>query len=320
MSKSDSKSETEKNLYIPDADSEKFQEYNELNFLVIGCFQVGKSALINATFLQGEKEKAKEGFDFKPCTAEPKRYPIEVDNMKINIFDTPGLQDGEHDDSKYISMVEKVCPKVNLVIYCTRMGDPIRECEVKALKSLIDAYGQDIFNHFLIPLTFANSVMPPHSKENKIVKEHFEMILKEKKARLSECFEKLQFKHFKTLIEPHIHPVGCLAELKLPTLDNWYVNFWNGCLSACMPGDIKLQTSQWWKWNPYLKNAAVIGAIAGGTAGLVYGKPLLSAIACLVYASANGLPFMKSLTWDNTTKEESKERSETKKEESKKNK
>ena len=126
-------------LPLEDAVREKLQSSTELNIVVVGCFQVGKSTLINAMFFQEGKayvKRAEEG-SMRPCTQEVRRHVLGIkdgDNVvKIKIFDSPGLQDGDNDDRQYLRMLRDECSEVHLIIYCTKMGEPIRPAEEVAL-------------------------------------------------------------------------------------------------------------------------------------------------------------------------------------------
>ena len=91
----------------------------EINILVIGCYHVGKSTLINTLFFDGE-EKAREGASMKPCTSEVDRYTTQVDGITFNVYDSPGLQDGTGGDRSYILEMAKNCPTLSLLIYTVR--------------------------------------------------------------------------------------------------------------------------------------------------------------------------------------------------------
>ena len=104
-------------LSLEDADREKFLDHtaSDFNILVTGRFCVGKSEPINATFFQNSERKAKVvSGDFKPCTRVVNSYSFNVDDIKFNVYDTPGLQDAvgaSNDDRSYITMIEKACCK-----------------------------------------------------------------------------------------------------------------------------------------------------------------------------------------------------------------
>ena len=91
-------------LPLEDAVREKLQTSGELNIVVLGCFQVGKSTLINAMFFREGKAyvvRAEEG-SMRPCTDDVKPHTLVINDgsvsININIYDTPGLQDGGNND------------------------------------------------------------------------------------------------------------------------------------------------------------------------------------------------------------------------------
>ena len=127
-------------LPLEDAVREKLQSSRKLNVVVVGCYQVGKSTLINAMFFQEGKayvERAEEGL-MKPCTQKVNPYIIRLKDdddveVDIKIFDSPGLRDGVNNDRKYLGMIKDECSEVHLIIYCTKMDEPIRSAEEVAI-------------------------------------------------------------------------------------------------------------------------------------------------------------------------------------------
>ena len=53
------------------------------------------------------------------------------------------------------------CPNIHLIIYCKKMGEPIRPAEKAALRTLHKTFGSSIWHNTIIALTFANFVDPP---------------------------------------------------------------------------------------------------------------------------------------------------------------
>ena len=110
-------------LPLEDAIREKLKDSRELNMLVIGRYQVGKSTLINSLFFDIRyeyKPRAKEGSLQKSTTKGVSSYPFKLEGISCNIYDSPGLQDGEANDVCYLKEIKKKCPTIHLVIYCTR--------------------------------------------------------------------------------------------------------------------------------------------------------------------------------------------------------
>ncbi|CAI8027824.1 Translocase of chloroplast 125, chloroplastic [Geodia barretti] len=258
-------------LSLEDADRGKFlaDTASEFNILVIGRFCVGKSELINATFLQNSEMKAKVGSgDFKPCTSVVHPYSFNVNDIKFNVYDTPGLQDdvgASNDDRSYITMMGKACRKYNLIIYCTKMDEPVRPDEITALKNLSSAVGDSVWECFMIALTFAN-----RSYDDDSDVAHFQQKVKKKTSRLRDCFNDLNHvKDFDRFIAKRIYPVGSSKKLRLPGIEDWQVEFWQGCVDACKPGDRGKFLNFFWKLTPYAKGA-IYGAVvlAGGAASI----------------------------------------------------
>ena len=107
--------------------------------LVLGRFQVGKSTLINSLFYEKGKKYVKyaeEGDAKKATTTDVKPYPIDYHGVVCHVYDSPGLQDGQTADVHYLMKIKRECPDIHLIIYCTKMNEPIRPDEDKALHNL----------------------------------------------------------------------------------------------------------------------------------------------------------------------------------------
>ena len=260
---------------LEDAFRGKLQETgtSELNILVIGMYGVGKSTLINTMFLQNSERKAEVGKRMEPCTKAVQCYSFEVGNLKINVYDSPGLQDGNNDDRSYITEYEEACKNYHLIIYCSKMGEELRPCEETALRDLASAFGNGVWKKFAIALTCANQVDEPDGEKTE--DEHFKTILNNKTERLRCCLNKIGCKDEKLIVENRIYPVGSKKKSKLPTIDCWRENFWQGCLEACQLENGGNLLKRLWKYKPYLKNVAIVagvgvlGVATGGAAGYV---------------------------------------------------
>ena len=181
-------------------------------------------------FFDGE-EKAPEG-SMKPCTEDVNCYTTLVDGILLNVFDSPGLQDGTGGDRSYILEMAKKYSTPSLLIYCTKMRDPIKPHEKEALGNLFSAFGENVWKKFVIALTFANEVRPPRRKERTA---HFQDIMTRKKKALRDCFKGLgKEKLFDEQIAHRIFLVGSEDEVDLPTVQNWQEEFKKNCLLAVL--------------------------------------------------------------------------------------
>ena len=128
-----------KDVAVEDAIREKLKSVSEVNIVVVGCFDMGKSTLINSLLFETDKEyeeKAKEG-SLGPCTTKKTKdpYVLEIDGVCYNIYDSPGLQDGNQADLEILRWISQRHNKIHLAIYCTRMGEAVRPAEIKAMNN-----------------------------------------------------------------------------------------------------------------------------------------------------------------------------------------
>ena len=259
-------------------------ENKEINILVIGCYHVGKSALINTLFFNGE-EKAREGASMKPCTSEVDRYTTLVDGITFNVYDSPGLQDGTRGDGSYILKMAKKCSTLSLLIYCTKLEEPIRPHEKEALGNLASAFGGDVWEKFVIALTFANRVSPRRVEDRA---DYFSSIVTNKTKDLRDSFKALGKEQlFDKQIANRIIPVGSEENADLPTVQNWQGNFLNHCLDCCRTEDRSGLVRIWWQYKHYVAVAIADGFAEAATIGAVYvtGKVAVAATGKVVAAA-----------------------------------
>ena len=85
----------------------------------------------------------------------------------------------------------------------------------------------------MIALTFAYRSYDDDSDDA-----YFQQKVKEKTSRLRDCFNDLNHvEDFDRFIVNRIYLVGSSKKLRLPTVDDWQVEFWRGCVGACKPGE-----------------------------------------------------------------------------------
>ena len=189
---------------------------------------------INSLFLEkGRKyrERAQEG-SISPCTQDVNPHVLQFSGISYNIYDSPGLQDGcEARDLAYLRQIKAKCPKIHLVIYCTKMGEPVRPAETTALKNLTSTFGDAIWENTVIALVC-------QQRTTGWSRHRWRRILSMSKEKdLHSAFERLSFREeiVDSLLQ-HIYPTGSARVLKLPGIrHDWRVDFWLGCLDACRP-------------------------------------------------------------------------------------
>ena len=270
-----------RDVHVEDAVREKLKGVSEVNIVVVGCYEMGKSTLINSLFFEKGKKynkKAKEG-SMGPCTTrETAREPhvLEINGIKYSIYDSPGLQDGSGDDLELLEWISERHDKIHLVIYCTKMKGDVRPAEIEAMKNITTAFKKSIWDNAVIALTFANEVdsTDPDMEDD----EYFKNIFEDKKKQLNCIFvEELALKDG-TLKKEAIHPAGSTKKLILPgQSQDWRVDFWRGCLYACDP-EGKKALYELYKTRHYI-DISTIGASASTTSGAV---AIAGGLGCMV--------------------------------------
>ena len=140
---------------------EKENISTNINLLVIGKTGLGKSALINSLIELG-REIASEGSDTDCCTktSQSYTYPNIIPGVNVTIIDTPGLQDTQSNEHKYIQEMKNECHEISLVLYCMKMTDQrLTKDDKVAMQKLHQAFGQKFWERVVFVLTFANMEM-----------------------------------------------------------------------------------------------------------------------------------------------------------------
>ena len=268
---------------LEDAVQAKLDAAKSMNILITGKHKVGKSTLINSLFyIKGKpyKRVAEEG-DFELTTKEVTCHTREFFGISFNIYDTRGLQDGQGSDIDYMREMQKKCGTVHLVIYCTKLEEPIRPEDVQVLKNITLAFGITFWENVVIALTFANNIRPVDPDDDE--QEFFEERLKKKTELLCRRFKEEKGLHIgeerANQLSNRILPTGSARDLKLPGgIEDWRVDFWCGCLDACKEEAKGAVLKLAWK-NP-LFVAKVVGtsvATGSGAAAVVGGSGAVGA-------------------------------------------
>ena len=87
-------------------------------------------------------------------------FQTRIGEVQVNVFDTPGLQDGTTREAEYLKDIKDNCEGViDLLIYCIDMSKAryVRGGrEIEATRKLTGVLGSDIWKNALFVLTFAN--------------------------------------------------------------------------------------------------------------------------------------------------------------------
>ncbi|KZV25603.1 translocase of chloroplast 159, chloroplastic-like [Dorcoceras hygrometricum] len=146
-----------------------------VSILVIGKTGVGKSATINSMF--GERKTVIDAFE--PATTDVKEIIGMIDEVKVKIFDTPGLRSSLEDQShnrKVLSSIKKIMQKSppDVVIYIDRLDTLTNSFDDLPLMKLVTTIlGPSIWQKAIISFTHSSSIPPDGSDGDAVSYEVF---------------------------------------------------------------------------------------------------------------------------------------------------
>lgn len=201
-----------------------------VNILFTGRTGAGKSSLING--ITG-KDVATEGDSLDPETLEVAKYSFEYNDVKITVWDSPGLQDGTGNEQKYIEdMQNKGCASSDLFLYCTKMDDTrFAKEENDAIRKITIGLSQQMWENAVFVLTYANRVeknyrsKPIPEDKTKQDKEYFKYRMAEFDAKLRKAVVNAGVDEKVAAMIPVV-PTGYDTEQGLPDRDNWLSPLW----------------------------------------------------------------------------------------------
>ena len=173
---------------LPIETLEKVFTSKSVHILFTGRTGVGKSTLINC--LVG-KAVAKEGDDLKPQTMEVQSYTTCLNGVDVTVWDSPGLQDGTGNEARCLQEMRDKCGKgCDLVVYCIKMTETrFTADETKAIKMIINEFGDDIWKNAVFVLSCANHVirLAPKKDPNGHLQKRFDLFKDMIPKQLLEC-------------------------------------------------------------------------------------------------------------------------------------
>lgn len=135
-----------------------FDKEKKSKILVCGKTGIGKSTLLNTMLGQQAFEVGgPDEHNLDPVTLEVTSVHTCIQNFNLEIFDSPGLQDGARIDDKYLRDMHKKCENVDLVLCCVEMT-LTRWCkeDEATIELLTQTFGVDLWKKAILVLTKAN--------------------------------------------------------------------------------------------------------------------------------------------------------------------
>lgn len=220
----------------PDQLESIFKKAKKIQILIIGKTGTGKSTLING--LVGEEvAEVFLGLSTSGVTAEVTPYHRRIEGVEVQVYDSPGLEDGSGKD--YLETLYSMCHNVDLVVFAIRMSDNRfvpGNPDAVAMKKFTGRFGVEVWNKAIFIITCANLT------EN--LNPQLRLMSSSEKG---EFFQKLMDDYKKaihdTLIEEasvppdivervKVVPTGIESESELVDGTLWFTNFWFECLMA----------------------------------------------------------------------------------------
>lgn len=194
-----------------------------LSILFVGKLGAGKSYLVKS-FLVGETEtKGRSGRSPSTCTVE--RFDARIGNLDAILWDTPGLRPENY--KSCLKELSTTVQQIGLVVYCLKMDDArFHLNDREAIQHLTKAFGNEIWKHAIIALTFGNKMTDPDEINDE---EYFSAMLQSWKDIIREYLVKCSVKESVVQEIPFI-PVGSRRRLKLADNKNWKETFLMECV------------------------------------------------------------------------------------------
>ena len=153
-------------------------------------------------------------------------YEFSLNDIKITLFDTPGLADGTGKEEEYLRKIrEKVTGPCDVFIFCTEMNAiRFRADDIKTLETLTKTFGPRLWEHALVALTFANYVQCPKNAGATEI-EYFDGRIQMLKKAITDIILKAGVPEKVVTNVPFV-PTGRLLEPGLPGITDWKEAFW----------------------------------------------------------------------------------------------
>ena len=151
-------------------------------------------------------------------------YDFFKNNVKITVFDTPGLADDTGNDEKYLEQIKKKITAVDLFLFCFDVTSTrFRDDDARTIKKVTTTFGRSLWDHALVVLTFANRVQP--SKDKVTEKDFFQQRMLLFRNKICKVLDKEGVDE-KALNDLPFVPAGEWMKPALPDRDNWLTVFW----------------------------------------------------------------------------------------------
>ena len=143
-----------------------------MTLVTAGRAGIGKSTLTRNMLRLTDKEVPLCQHSPSSVTKEVKVYTSLREEVMVRIVDAPGLTESDVSDSKTLAgLQEKTGGKCDILLYCVSLlpDSKIDKKDEKIINKLTHVFGEDMWEHTILVLTFANAVKdlyPDHNVED----------------------------------------------------------------------------------------------------------------------------------------------------------
>ena len=155
-------------------------------------------------------------------------YDFLKNNVKVTVFDTPGLADATGNDEEYLKKMKEDVSDLHLFLFCTEMNTKrFRTDDLETMKKLTTTFGPELWDHAVVVLTFANEVplSPGNKTKDMSQKDIFVNRFSGFKRKIKEVLIQLGVPEVAAINVPFV-PAGDSDEPRLPDRENWLTAFW----------------------------------------------------------------------------------------------
>ena len=265
-------------------------EDHELRIVVVGKTEVGKTTLISALFEDNVQVYVTAQ---RTENVNDRTFDIESPSghqVTVVLTDTPGTEalvgvGKKANRRQYVQSVSNTIKNADIVLFCLRMDDAVREQEVETMRFLLKEFGDRMWAKVIIVLTFANKVIVD------IPEEHKQQVFDDKFTSMRRGLLRAmqQAGITKEMAEATaVCVAGSPRNKSLPGCDDWVCPFLVNCLKSGVTDNTKaaLLHSTWKRWA--ISTRRMITGTAGG-AGVATGLGLV-VIGGVMSAHLVGLP------------------------------
>ena len=151
----------------------------------------------------------------------PSELPTDKRTINVVVWDTPGLGDPFGDDKTTVKEIAEKCKEADLLVYCLDIRGRFAHDDATGIKLLTEALNQQMWNHAVFVLTFANQV---EAKDDKDAVTELKDMIRSWTDAIKHLMKNLNIPH-NIADNLSIIPAG-YRRYQPPGIDNWFSPFW----------------------------------------------------------------------------------------------